>query len=142
MNVRETSLEVYKRINDEGLLSKMRLKVYNELYKHGPCTCGELMRAMRVDKLDRQGNVWSRLCEMRDQGVVAEVDKRECTVTGNKQLVWATTNSLPDKYIPRKTKKEKVDEIINDLKAIKNTHILPYYVHTDLQKVINKLVML
>lgn len=78
MPVRDTSLEVYNRIKEEGVLSKRRLEVYEALFQHGPATSNELFRKMKGSIRVSQANIQPRLGELVEMGCVAETKKRPC----------------------------------------------------------------
>lgn len=90
--MRETSLEAYNRIKDEGLLSERRFEVYEITYLHGPGTAGEL--SQHTHKQNRN-NFATRLTELRKQGVVRECGERDCLVTGYNAIVWEVTDEMP-----------------------------------------------
>lgn len=96
--VRETSIEAYNRIKDEGLLSQRRFEVYTQLYAHGPCTANELFKKTRGISQVSQANIQPRLNELVALGVAREVETRECQITGNRVLVYDVTAGLPTKY--------------------------------------------
>lgn len=88
---RRTSYAAYMKIEANGLLSKARLAVYQELFQRGPMTAGELAESINMVR----NNCATRLAELRDRGVVAEVGERECTVTHKNVIVWDVTDKLP-----------------------------------------------
>ena len=106
--MRETSLEAFRKIRDEGLLSERRFQVYATLYKYGPCTANELAKNFHLMNFNLAKNVnmniVTRLGELRDAGVAREVRERECSVTGMRVIEWDVTDGLPVKP-PKKTKK-------------------------------------
>ena len=96
---RLTSIETYRQIHSEGLLSQMRLETYSLLYAHGPMTASELLvkgRDIHGMKSQRD-NYQKRLGELRDAGVVYEVRERKCTITGRNVIEWDVTDNLPTK---------------------------------------------
>lgn len=94
---RATSIATYRQIEAEGLLSEQRLAVYQALYRHGPCTAGELAAAMVAEGADGEvrHRVSRRLPELRDVGVAAERGTRVCRAGGRESIVWDVTASLP-----------------------------------------------
>lgn len=98
MAVRQTSASVYHKINAQGLLSKMRLSVYNALYQHGPATAQEIFRHLRCDT-----NQSGRFTELRDLGVIREVRVRPCSVTGHEVIEWDVTANLPNGKVNKKS---------------------------------------
>ena len=97
MTVRDTSIEAYRRIRDEGLLSPMRQRVLDILIQIRPATAGEIGSHFPKSKGGRgeAGNVHARLNEMRRLGVVYEVRLRECKVTEQNVIEWDVTGNLP-----------------------------------------------
>lgn len=100
--IRQTTLETFNQIVSEGLLSKRREETYKALYEYGPCTANEPFRAWKVRTFITQQNIHPRLGELRDLGVVIEIEERSCKVTGRKAIVWKTTDKLPTKQTKHK----------------------------------------
>lgn len=117
--IRQTSINVYHEIRDNGLLSKLRFTVYEALFKHGPMTQMELCHLLRGDKYsyDRQ-SLTPRFAELLDAGVIKDVGKRKCSITGNEVLVWDVTDRLPKK-VTRLFSRKKDPDAIKILKLIK-----------------------
>jgi Fe2+ or Zn2+ uptake regulation protein len=95
--VRHTSKQVFKQINDEGLLSQKRLFIYRELYKHGPATANELYKKGTYPDTS-QANIYARLNELRERGVATEITERKCDITNRKAIVWDVTAKLPKDF--------------------------------------------
>lgn len=107
--VRETSIEAYNQIKAEGLLSERRFQVYQILFKYGPISSGQMVEiAKKHKKLCHTGSFQGRLSELRDIGVVAEVKKGPCPITGRNVIFWDVTKRLPIKLKRPETK----DQII------------------------------
>ena len=101
---RETSIETYYKIKDEGLLSDLRFEVYETLFNYGPLTQMELCR--KISHPFRQDRSYMpRFAELKNMQVIAEAGERVCQITGRNVLIWDVTNKLPIKL--EKTKKEK-----------------------------------
>jgi hypothetical protein len=115
--VRDTSIEAYKKVMDCGFVGRKQKLVYDCLYSHGPCTATELFQHLRKGNVSNE-NIVTRLGELRDMGIVAEVDKRECKVTGYRVLVWDCTSKHPIKMPKKKTKAEKKVEIKDEIIAL------------------------
>lgn len=94
--VRQTSIEAYKRIKSEGLLSTRRLQVYEMLFVHGPMTQNECWDfiAVTMTQVSKQ-SVGPRFAELLERGVIQIVGKRECKLTGYNCLIWDVTDQLP-----------------------------------------------
>jgi hypothetical protein len=103
--IRETSKQAYNEITVSGLLTDARYVVYTSIYHHGPLTAGECFLKMQEDHVGHtivKGSVCARLTELRRLGVVAEVGKRKCALTGKNAILWQVTNKLPIKPAPTK----------------------------------------
>ena len=85
--IRETSIEAYNEIKENGLLSKRRFQVYETLYNNGPLTTGEIWYIYFRDQGISQNSINPRLSELVSLGVVSEVGKRSCKITGRNVLV-------------------------------------------------------
>ncbi|KKK74107.1 hypothetical protein LCGC14_2887060, partial [marine sediment metagenome] len=100
-----------------GLLSAQRFRVYSALRNHGPCTAIELAERFGIGW---RHTISRRLPELRDRGVVRELDTRVCNVGGRPSIVWETTDALP-KNPPKQTRSDFLDrqhqDEINYLKA-------------------------
>lgn len=94
--IRETSVEAYNKIKENGLLSKRRWQVYDVLFHNGPATAMELRNRFPKGTVDSQ--IRARLNELRDLGVVHEKSERECRVTGMRVIEWEVTDRLPVKF--------------------------------------------
>ena len=93
---RRTSREAYDAIHEDQLLSSVRARVYYRLYHNGPLTGAELNDLISTRTGVTPG-FHKRLSELKDLGVVYEVEERECTVTGRKAIAWDVTEHLPKK---------------------------------------------
>lgn len=92
--IRETSIRVYNQIKSEGLLSKMRLRVYEAILNNAPCTSGEALSSMlKSDNVLSQSR--ARFTELRDRGVIKEIGQRSCNITGRRAIIWDLTDELP-----------------------------------------------
>ena len=112
---RSTSSQAWKQINEQGLLPKMRLDVYNWIYSNGPATAREIERGT-----NRHAN--KRLSELRLQGVIQETRTRICNVTGRSVIEWDVTDSLP-----RSWKRETpIPKIIRHLKHVNSLEVAYY----------------
>lgn len=117
---RRTSIDVYRKIEADGLLSKRRWEVYQMLFKHGPCTSSELFehyKAQFKPSFRYNMNVHSRLNELRDRHAAFEVSSNHrCKVSGNRVILWDVTDRLPIE--PKKKKPEfkmSIEQAMKDL---------------------------
>lgn len=100
--VRKTSIDTYRKIEAEGLLSKRRWQVYQVLFGKEPMTGGEVSLAFKEKFLGRfqpNTNIITRLGELRDSGVAEEVGRRVCSVSGETVILWALNDNLPNKIV-------------------------------------------
>lgn len=109
MSVRRTSIETYRQIEAEGLLSKMRFEAYELLFNYGPLTANQLMQQAKLLNPAKSHqsleSIGRRLSELRDVGVIYEVKEINCPVTGRPVILWDVTEKLPLKW--DKPKKHK-----------------------------------
>jgi hypothetical protein len=124
MKTRQTSIECYNQIKQEGLLSKMRFKVYESILKNAPCTSAEVLSTL-LSKNSAITSSRARFTELRELGVIYEVQNRKCTITGRTAIEWDLTDRLPINIKnPNKTKKQRLDDALNSLRELyknKNT---------------------
>jgi predicted transcriptional regulator len=96
---RQTSVDVYRQIRDEGLLSKQRWRVFEVLHTHGPMTATEAWKVLGGSRV----TVSPRFKELEVRGVIRVNRIRPCTVTGRSVIEWAITGELPTEPKKRKT---------------------------------------
>lgn len=96
--VRNTSIEVYHRIKDEGLLSRKRQEIYEVLFEQGPLTGNEIFKRIKGVSHIVHANIHSRLNEMEKLGVAERIGEKICSVTGNNVDLWDVTSKLPIKF--------------------------------------------
>tara|TARA_R110002167_G_scaffold404_2_gene1838 strand:+ start:65 stop:478 length:414 start_codon:yes stop_codon:yes gene_type:complete len=115
MKIRQTSIDCYNKIKEEGLLSKRRMEVYKAILKNAPCTTNEALK----DVHSGSHGVGSRTTELRDAGVIYEKDVRPCMVTGRNVIEWDLTDRLPVIIKnSNKTKKQRLDDALNSLREL------------------------
>ena len=115
MNIRQTSIDCFIKIKQEGLLSKRRLEVYEAILKNAPCTTNEALK----DIHSGSHGVGSRTTELRDAGVIYEKDVRPCNITGRNVIEWDLTDKLPFKTkVLSKTKMQKKKAALNSLREL------------------------
>ena len=115
MKTRQTSIDCYRKIKSEGLLAKRRLEVYEAIFKNAPCTTNEALK----DIHSGSHGVGSRTSELRELGVIYEVQNRKCTITGMNVIEWDLTDRLPvNVKNTNKTKKNKINDALNSLREL------------------------
>tara|TARA_R110002012_G_scaffold128149_1_gene280393 strand:- start:1164 stop:1586 length:423 start_codon:yes stop_codon:yes gene_type:complete len=124
MKIRQTSINCYNKIKREGLLSKMRFKVYEAILNNAPCTSGEAFATMTT-KENQISQSRARFTELRELGVIYEVQNRKCSITGMNVIEWDLTDRLPlNIKKTNKTKNQRIDDTLNSLRKLykkKNT---------------------
>ena len=115
MKTRQTSIDCYNEIKEQGLLSNMRFEVYSALLSIGkPSTTREVYETMNVLKQEA-----TRFTELRKLGVIYEVQNRKCTITGRTSIEWDLTDKLPvDFKSSNKTKQQKKNAALNSLREL------------------------
>lgn len=100
-----TSDAAWKRINDEELLSPMRLRVYNALCQFGPATSGELtVHLLKSGPNTGNPSFHKRLSELEDRGVAMRTRIRKDAHSGDEAWEWqVVTGALP--VAPKKEEK-------------------------------------
>lgn len=93
--IRLTSIETYHQIKKEGLLKKLQLKVYEGIVNRGKCTATEAVQGFRKTT----HGLSSRFTELKRMGVIKEMPKRKCSITGRNAITWMVTNELPKRAI-------------------------------------------
>jgi len=117
MKTRQTSIDCYNKIKQEGLLSKRRLEVYEALLSSAPCTSTEAIRNAKTTF--GIFGVSSRFTELRDLGVIYERGEKQCSITGRNVIEWDLTDRLPINIKKtNKTKKQKKDEALESLRNL------------------------
>jgi len=115
--VRETSVEVYNRITNQGLLPKKRIQVYKIIYQGGALTGSQIAQRYKQQYPTAQHSesIRNRITELVQQGVVDEVGTVECPITKNRVLQFKTNNSLPVKLTQKITKKQKISKALKEI---------------------------
>jgi len=134
MNIRQTSIDCFIKIKQEGLLSKRRLEVYEAILKNAPCTTNEALK----DIHSGSHGVGSRTTELRDAGVIYEKDVRPCNITGRNVIEWDLTDKLPfNNKVPSKTKSQKKREALDALRLLYKKKVKDYSTDEDWKIVAN-----
>jgi len=98
MPVRQTSIETYRKIESDGLLSKRRFEVYSMLFDSGPLTANEIVRHSKQHYPNTNPSSFhARLSELKRLGVAVEVGTKQDPVSGNRCYIWDVTDKLPIK---------------------------------------------
>ena len=127
--MRQTSIQAFYKVKESGILSKLRLKVYEIVCYHGPLTANEMRKY--ADSEANSGVFSTRLSELQRMGAVETVGKRPCNTTGHVALVWDITGDMPTKHenpyghlrSVKKAKKKEVLDKISILSESENTNL-------------------
>ena len=118
MNTRQTSIDCYNQIKEQGLLSNMRFKVYEAILKKAPCTSGEAFATMTT-KENQISQSRARFTELRNLGVIYEKGEKQCSITGRNVIEWDLTDKLPvNVKSSNKTKQQKKNEVLKSLREL------------------------
>jgi hypothetical protein len=93
--MRKTSVDCYRIIKENGLLSQRRFQVYNYLFEHGPATQRTAIKSLTGDQ--RGGSITSRFSELERLGVIETCGTVVDPDTEMRVLLWDVTNKLPIK---------------------------------------------
>jgi len=93
--IRETSIEAYRYLVDEGILPERRRHAYRIIFKYGPATSNQLEEYVVRDNphVAREviNNIDKRISELRDMGVVRELGTTICPITNREVILWDVT---------------------------------------------------
>jgi len=133
--VRDTSIEIYRKITDEGLLSKKRQQVYDIIFHHGPMTGSQVAAKYKLmySSAKHSESIRNRITELVKQKVVKEVGVKECPITGNKVLWFDVTADLPVKIPKKLTMKQKKTDLLFYIEEL--GHRLPEGYKGDMRKI-------
>lgn len=112
---RKTSIDVYRKIRDSGILSERRWEAYAIVYRHGPLTSNEVFEYSKLKGVPGyRHNTNARMTELRDMGAVEEIGTKCCSVTGEVVILWDVTDKFPVKL--KKEKHKSKNAIIAELR--------------------------
>lgn len=113
------SIDTFRRIVDSGLIVKRRLQVFKALWKHEEersrgLTHNEIWKYVQSYHTFPEGyrnNVVARLCELKQQGVVDEIeDEFICPISDYPCSTWRTMNKMPIAY--RRPEKDVYEAVL------------------------------
>lgn len=90
--MRQTSIESFHRIKENGVLTKMELMVYEAIFSIGPATIKEICVNLAPVPETSISPIFARL---ERKGTIKTVSKRKCKITGNMVLEWDCTSGVP-----------------------------------------------
>lgn len=107
--MRETSIEIYNKIRESGMLSNTRFKIFEAICRR-PRTANEIFW-----DLGMQTNQSGRFTELQEMDVIEESGTRICSITGNRATVWEVTGRMPKKT---KVMDKKLQTILNSIAKV------------------------
>jgi len=110
---RDTSIEAYQTIQENGLLGRRQFQIYDVLYRHGPLTYAGVCDFLRSEsgiRISTHG-LGSRFSELVAMGAIAEVGRADDPVTKMSVLLYDVTSGIPKKLEKKKTKNEIIEEL-------------------------------
>jgi hypothetical protein len=96
-DVKDTSVDVYRQLNDDGTIDRRKRLVLESLDAHirerGFPTARELHRSMQRQGLvsGDPNSIKPRITELKNDGLIEFADKRACAVTAKKVYVLKIT---------------------------------------------------
>lgn len=83
--IRQTSLDAYHELRGTGKLGDRQKEVFEAFLKYGACTDRELAALMHQADPNQ---VRPRRNELMKLGLVREVERRQCSITKRRAIVW------------------------------------------------------
>jgi len=112
--IRETSIEAYRHLVENGILAEKNRVVYEYLWKNGATTQKKTERNFN----DRTYTLRPRFAQLEKMGLIKVVGEINCEETGRKNLLWDVTDRVYP--LPIKRKKDYTTELINKLKSFES----------------------
>lgn len=107
--IRETSIDAYHFIKENGLLVKRKWEIYNFMFNHGPLSCRQaikLLSQQQNSKFHMSQSYSPRFCELRDEGYFREVEGGTVDPdTRRPVILWDVTSRVPEKIEKKKRHK-------------------------------------
>lgn len=122
--IQRTSIETYHAIKDSGLISDKRMKVFDIFYEYPNGLTGsqvsEIYRSKHPTSKHSE-TIRNRITELCEMGVIVEMGSVECEYTKRKVMKWCCIDKMPIPLEKKQTKKEKIQEILDDVTALGKT---------------------
>lgn len=90
--MRDTSVESFRKIVENGWLGKTQEAVYQCLYYHGPLTRSELDASLKYSE-EVNPSYHKRLSELKHMGLAIDVGKKFDPRTKKEVLLWDVTSA-------------------------------------------------
>ena len=105
MGIRETSREAYRQLVESGVLRGKQAAILWLVVTHGPGTAAEILHRSSHD--GNRNLARARFTELAAKGLISEVDRRQCRITGRVALVWEAT----DRTKPLDARKARISKL-------------------------------
>ena len=93
--VRETSVKIFHKINDEGLTKTIQTKLLKVIKEHFPITIREASEIYLPEIKDT--TLSPRFSELSDMGAIIGITEKVCSRSGNMVTAWEPTGKMPIK---------------------------------------------
>ena len=122
--IQRTSIETYHEIKNSGLISDKRMKVFDIFYENPQGLTGsqvsEIYRSKHPTSKHSE-TIRNRITELCEMGVIVEMGAVECEYTKRKVMKWCCIDKMPIPLEKKQTKKEKIQEILDDVTSLGKT---------------------
>ena len=109
---RLTSSEVWKQIQEEGLLTHMQQRAFAVIDSHGPITGSEL------NDITGSKNMHKRISELSAVGVIRQAGRKMCSQTKRSVMAWEASGAMPHetlKAVGTDMRKKKIARLQSEL---------------------------
>lgn len=115
--IRETSVEAYRSIRDNGSLSENQLRVYAIIYEHGPLIGSKVSERYKemFPTATHSEVVRNRITDLFNMGLVKEVGRDVDPQTKRPSIVWDVTPNLPKKVVKVKSLRQQLKDLAEKL---------------------------
>jgi len=100
-----TSMEAWREINEEGLITPMELTVIEWLMQRGKMT------GAQIDQVTGKTYMHCRLASLEAKGVAHVVEVKPCPTSGRKAKWWSLTGNGPQKTLKAIGKQRRADAL-------------------------------
>jgi len=127
MTVQQTSVDVYRKGLDSGLIKNLAAEVFALIMEYGPIS-SRMVHQRYCDQIQQRDtrSVCPRISELKDLGVIEQSHVEPCQVTGNKAIYWRIAMACPahiqkpKKKLSNKDAVKKLLHTIYDIESLLN----------------------
>jgi len=119
MNIRDTSIDAYKKVVDSGLLSTKLIQAFTIIYRFGPMTSREANQKF-VENFVVENNLnqfRALLTHLQNMDVIQTIEKVVCPISKMTVYNFDITGRLPVKE-PKVTMKDKKANLLKTVDAL------------------------